>query len=225
MGGVIILDPVRAEIKNSVVEYLSKYYPKDNFQIVSMENGPETIESFTAKTLACGEILKHLDDLKSGDSIVINCFADPCLFELREALEIPVFGAAETTMHIASILGEFSVIGPGDNMVSWVRIQAREYGVYDKMISAKKVDLTVKDILTSSEEIYQKTKKVTIEAIEEDADVVVLGCTGFSVISERLRKEIWNEYKIPVLEPLLTTYSVARSFKIPHGKRGLFAGK
>ncbi len=225
MSGVIILDPVKAEIKDDVVEYIRKYYPNDDFQVVGIENGPETIESFTSKTQACGESLKHINELKRGESIVINCFADPCLFELREVLDIPVFGAAETTMHIASMLGEFSVIGPGDNMLSWVRIQAREYGVFEKILSVKKVHLSVKDILTSSEEIYQETKNVAIDAIEEGADAVVLGCTGFSVISERLREEIWDEYKIPILEPLLTTYAVARSFKIPHGRRGLFAGK
>ncbi|MCD6275403.1 MAG: aspartate/glutamate racemase family protein [Thermoplasmata archaeon] len=225
MVEVIIVDPVKEEVEKSVREYIRKYYPQDSFSVVSIENGPETIESFTSKTEACCEILKNVDKMKNGDAVVINCFADPCLFELRENLDIPVFGAAETTMHMASLLGEFSVIGPGDNMISWVRIQAREYGVFEKLLSVKKVLISVKDILGASEKVYKTTKKAAIEAIDEGADVIVLGCTGFSMFAERLKDEIWNEYRIPVLEPLLTTYSVARSFLVSHGRRGLFAGK
>jgi len=224
MNRVLIIDPVRGEIEESVVEYIRKYYPDDEFEVLSIDTGPATIESFTAKTIACAEMLKRLDDMK-GEAIVINCFADPCLFELRENLDTPVFGAAETTMHMAAMLGEFSVIGPGDNMIAWVRIQAREYGVFDKLLSVKKVYLSVEDILGASEKVYIDTKNAAVEAIEEGADAVVLGCTGFSMIAERLKEELWDEYKIPVLEPLLTTYSVARSFSIMHGRRGLFAGK
>jgi len=225
MNKVIIVDPVKEEVESEVREYIKKYYPNDEFSVVKVKEGPETIESFTAKTQACAAMLKKLEELRNGMAIVINCFADPCLFELRENLDIPVFGAAETTMHIAAMLGEFSVIGPGDNMISWVRIQAREYGVFEKLVSVKKVYLTVKDIISAAEKVYLDTKNAAIEAIEEGADVVVLGCTGFSVIAQQLRGEIWEEYKIPVLEPLLTTYSVARSFYISHGRRGLFAGR
>ena len=225
MNKVVIVDPVKGEVEESVIRYIKKYYPEDDFEVVGIDDGPETIESFTAKTMACFEMLNKIDSLKSGDAIVINCFADPCLFELRENLDIPIFGAAETTMHMAAMLGEFSVIGPGDNMISWVRIQAREYGVFDKLLSVKKVLLSVNDILSASSRVYEETKNAAVEAIKEGADAIVLGCTGFSVIAEKLKEEIWNEYQIPVLEPLLTTYSVARSFSIPHGRRGLFAGK
>ena len=225
MSHVIIADPVSVSIENEVEKYLSKYFPEDDFIVVKAEEAPKTIESFIAKTQACNALLKKVDELRKGDAVVINCFADPCLFELREVLDIPVLGAAETTMHIAAMLGEFSVIGPGDNMISWVRIQAREYGVFDKLISVKKVSMTVTDILGASDKVYKDTKNAAVESIEEGADAVVLGCTGFSVLAERLKREIWKEYKIPVLEPLLTTYMVARSFYIPHGKKGLFSGQ
>ncbi len=224
VNDVIIVNPVRVETGDMEREYIKRHYPDDEPRIVNVDDGPETIESFTAKTVACNAMMKRVDELKDGGAIVINCFADPCLFELRELIDIPIFGAAETTMHIAAMLGEFSVIGPGDNMISWVRIQAREYGVFDKLISVEKVYMGVKDILSAAERVYQDTKKAAVKSIEEGADVIVLGCTGFSVMAERLRKEIWEEYRIPVLEPLLTTYSVARSFRIPHGRRGLFAG-
>ncbi len=225
MSRVIIADPVSVGIEDEVEKYLRKYFPEDDFRIVTAEGAPKTIESFIAKTQACNALLKKVDELRKGDAVVINCFADPCLFELREALDIPVLGAAETTMHIAAMLGEFSVIGPGDNMISWVRIQAREYGVFDKLISVKKVYMTVTDILGASDKVYEDTKNAAVESIEEGADAVVLGCTGFSVLAERLKREIWEEYKIPVLEPLFTTYMVARSFYIPHGRRGLFSGQ
>jgi allantoin racemase len=224
---IVIVDPVKGEYERDIRAYLGKYYPNDEFKVFALAEGPETIESFTQKTLACFRILERLDELKDASAVVVNCFADPCLFELRENLDIPVFGAGETTMHVAGMLGEFSVISPGDNAISWTRIQAREYGLFDKLISVKKVKFSVKDIIAGEEELYKATKEACIDAISDGADVVVLGCTGFTSIAERLKEEIWNEYQIPVLEPLLTTYSVARSLAgvLRHGKRGLFAGR
>ncbi|MCD6370645.1 MAG: aspartate/glutamate racemase family protein [Thermoplasmata archaeon] len=224
MNEVIIVNPVKVEIRDIERDYIKKQYSQDKLKIVNVKNGPETIEGFMTKTIACESILEIVDELKDGSAVVINCFGDPCLFELRELLNIPVFGAGETTMHMAAMLGEFSVIGPGDNMISWTRIQAREYGVFDKLISVEKVHLTVKDILSAAESVYQSTKKAAVKSIKDGADVVVLGCTGFSVMAERLQKEIWEKFRSLVLEPLLTSYSVARSFHIPHGRRGLFGG-
>ena len=223
-----ILDPIKGEEFEKIVkDYLRKYFPKDEFRVITLKDGPKTIENFTDKTLACSKVLKILDELRNSSAIVIDCFADPCLFELRENLDIPVFGAGETTMHIAAMLGEFSVIGPGDNLISWTRMQAREYGVFDKLVSIRRIKFSVEDILENSRELYEETKKACERAIKDGADVVVLGCTGFSVIAENLRKEIWDEYKVPVLEPLLTTYSVARSLFniVKHGKKGLFSGR
>ena len=224
---IVIVDPIRENLEDELSGYLKRYYPNDNFAVLTLEDGPETIESFTHKTVACSRLLERLDDLKKARAVVLNCFADPCLFELRENLDIPVFGAGETTMHIAAMLGEFSVIGPGDNMVSWTRMQAREYGIFDKLISVRKIRFSVKDILEADDALYTATKKACVEAIQDGADVVVLGCTGFITIAERLKKEIWDEFGIPVLEPLLTTYSVARSLSLVfrHGKSGLFAGR
>lgn len=226
---IVILDPVKGCFERNVGDYLSKYYPADKFKVVSLKEGPETVESFSQKTWGCAEILKNLKELipKTARAVVINCFADPCLFELREKLDIPVFGAGETTMHIAAMLGDFSVVGPGDNVISWTRMQAREYGLFEKLISVRKVKFSVKEIMSGDKKLYNVTREACTRAIEDGADVVVLGCTGFSSIAERLKKDVWKEYQVPVLEPLLITYSAARSlsFVLRHGKGGLFAGR
>ncbi|EHR78162.1 Asp/Glu racemase [Thermococcus litoralis DSM 5473] len=224
---ILIVDPIKGGLDKATKEYISKYFPNDEFSVLSLKEGPKTIESFTDKTLACSRLLENLDMLKNANAIVINCFADPCLFELRENLNVPIFGVGETTMHIAAMLGEFSVIGPGDNMISWTRIQAREYGIFDKLVSVHKIKFSVDDILEADERLYKATKDACLEAIDKGADVIVLGCTGFMTIAKRLREEIWEEFQIPVLEPLLVTYSVARSLSLVfrHGKRGLFSGR
>ena len=223
---ILIVDPIRVGLDTTTKEYITKYFPNDDISVISLKNGPKTIESFTDKTLACSRLLEQLYILRNADAIVINCFADPCLFELRENLAIPIFGAGETTMHVAAMLGEFSVIGPGDNMISWTRIQAREYGVFDKLVSIHKIEFSVDNILEPNERLYEATKEACLKAIDNGADVIVLGCTGFITIAEQLKNEIWEEFQIPVLEPLLVTYSVARSLSLVfrHGRRGLFSG-
>ncbi|WP_461865650.1 aspartate/glutamate racemase family protein [Thermococcus sp.] len=227
---IVVLDPIKDEegiFEKEVREYLSAHYPNDAFEVLTLEKGPASIGNFTQKTLACSSVLELVDKLKNASAVLINCFADPCLFELRENLEVPVFGAGETTMHIASMLGEFAVVGPGDNLISWTRIQAREYGVFDKLVSVRKIKLPVEEVLNNNQKVYEETKNACLNAIGDGADVVVLGCTGFANIAEKLSREIWDEFKIPILEPLLTTYSVTRSLYpiLKHGKRGLFSGR
>ncbi len=222
---ISVIEPVSYAPIEEVEKYLYSYFPEDELEVITIEDTPSTIENFTQKTLASAKLLQNLDLFKLSSALIVNCFADPCLFELRENLNIPVFGAGETSMHIASLLGEFAVIGPGDNLVSWTRLQAREYGVFDKLISIKEIKYSVKDIIDGESQLYNATKQACIKCIEEYADVVVLGCTGFSSISDKLKKEIWEEYKVPVLEPLLTTYSIARSLGlvVSHGRKGLFS--
>ncbi len=227
---IVVLDPIKDEegiFEKEIREYILRHYPHDTFRVLTLTNGPKSIGNFTQKTLACSNTIGLVSELKNSSAILINCFADPCLFELRENLEVPVFGAGETTMHVASMLGEFAVVGPGDNLISWTRIQAREYGVFDKLTSVRRIKIPVEEILKNNQKLYEETKDACIKAVEDGADVIVLGCTGFVNIAEKLSKEIWEEFKIPVLEPLLITYSVARSLYpiLKHGKRGLFSGR
>ncbi|NJD98498.1 Asp/Glu racemase [Thermococcus sp. LS1] len=227
---IVILDPINDEKGNfqrETKEYLARHYPEDHFRIVTLKDGPEEIGNFTQKTLACASVLKHLNEFQGASAVVLNCFADPCLFELRENLNVPVFGAGETTLHIAAMLGEFSVVGPGQNLVSWTRIQAREYGLFDKLVSVRRIDLPVGGILKNEESLYEETLKACEKAAEDGADVIVLGCTGFVNIADRLRKDVWSRFGVPVLEPLLITYGIARSLYpfIRHGEQGLFSGK
>ena len=227
---IVILDPIKDQkekFRKETEGYIERHYPDDEFEIVTLEDGPEEVGNFTQKTLACASALSHLDMLKNASAVIINCFADPCLFELRENLSIPVFGAGETTLHIAAMLGEFSVIGPGENLFSWTRIQVREYSLADKLVSVRTIGPSLSDILSNHKTLYKETLKACEKAVNDGADVIVLGCTGFINIAEKLRKELLERYEVPLLEPLITTYGIARSIYpfVIHGKRGLFSGK
>ncbi len=227
---ITVLEPIRdieGKFRRETEEYLRRHYPQDDFRFVTLDDGPEEIGNFTQKTLACASALRHLDALRDASVIVIDCFADPCLFELRENLDIPVFGAGETTLHVAAMLGEFSVVGPGENLLSWTRIQLREYGLLDKLVSVRPVNPSLSEVLRGSANLYEETLRACEEAVSDGADVIVLGCTGFVGVAEKLREELWRRYGVPLLEPLLTTYGVARSVYpfLVHGKRGLFSGK
>jgi allantoin racemase len=227
---ITVLDPIRdpsGSFRRKTENYLRRHYPGDEFRIVTLDDGPEEIGNFTQRTLACASALGRLDALSDASVLVINCFADPCLFELRENLDVPVFGAGETTLHAAAMLGEFSVVGPGENLLSWTRIQAREYGLFDKLVSVRSVRPSLREVLDGGTSLYEETLRACERVISDGADVVVLGCTGFVGIADKLREELWDIYRVPLLEPLLTTYGVARSVYpfMVHGKRGLFSGK
>ena len=54
-------------------------------------------------------------DRQGYDAAAIGCFLDPALQEAREVTDIPIFGLAETSMHMACMLGtKFSGIAFSD---------------------------------------------------------------------------------------------------------------
>jgi allantoin racemase len=79
------------------------------------------------------------------DAAAIGCFLDPGLQEAREITNIPIFGLAETSMHMACMLGtKFSGIAFSDKQAQYYDSVARGYGLEDRAVpfASLGIDLT-----------------------------------------------------------------------------------
>lgn len=86
----------------------------------ALDRGTATVESYYDEYVGAMDIVqKAMDAQKEGfDAIAINCFMNPMLEGLRELLDIPVVGAGEAAVQIASTLGDnFSIIDPATHHV------------------------------------------------------------------------------------------------------------
>lgn len=144
------------------------------------------------------------------DGIIIDCFGDPGVRAAREIADIPVIGAGQPSMLLASMLGQrFSIITVLKNVVPIVHNLAKIYGVHEKLASVRYINIPVLELADKGrvrDAIYQEMLK----ALETDgAHVLVLGCTGMMGLSQELYSMLKQRgYDVPVVDPTAASLKI-----------------
>lgn len=212
--------------KKQVKSFLEKLSFKDTcVDILDFDDGPTDLEYYYSEHIAIKLMMEKIPKIqKYYDAIIIGCFYDPGLRELREMLEIPVLGIGETSMAIASLLGHrFSIIVGRKKWIPRMSDNALIYGYNRKIASWISIDMTV-------ENFHNKSKKEIIEVIVDSSkksikenltEVLILGCAAIEGITDVLREKL----EIPIIDPVAVTFKVAESIADLKKKMGLNISK
>jgi len=226
LKNILVINPVvDAGWNKTVSDYLKEIARKDTLiEVVNIEKGPKTIESFYDENFAAPEILKIVRENKNQfDGIMINCFADPGLKAAREICNIPVAGPGESAMILASMLGhKFSIVSVKKNAIPMFEMKVVSLGLSKRLSSVKYIDIPVSEL----ENDFCKTEEAIIRAInitikQNNTEVAVLGCTGMLSLYGEVAKRV----SIPVVEPAATALKVLEiliDLGISHSKAGLY---
>ena len=135
------------------------------------------------------------------DAVVIGCFGDPGLRPMRELLDVPVVGPAETTIHTAAqVADRFGWLTILEETVPTSHELAHEYGLADQCVSVRSVDAPVLSIDHESDELVDRMVTVGREAVEEDgAEALFPGCMSLSFAQRH--EEIQERVGVPFLDP------------------------
>lgn len=175
-----------------------------------LKRGPASVENEIDDALAVPDLLaRGLEGQKAGaDGIIVNCMCDPGVAVLRRALGIPVAGPAETAFHVAASLGcRFSILDIGGDTAAMVRHQVAGIGLLNKFASVRGTNIPVTEINDNSNVVRTRLLEAAQLAVREDgADVLVLGCTGFTGTAAAIRAGLLDEgIDVPVIDPLPLT--------------------
>ena len=226
MKKILVINPVADSRWNKTdSDYLKKIAREGMVvEVVNIEKGPKTIESFYDEALALPGILRIVREIKNQfDGIMINCFADPGLKAAREICNIPVAGPGESAMILASMLGhKFSIVSVKKNVIPMFEMKAASLGLSKRLSSVEYIDIPVSEL----EDNFNKTEKAIIQAInktirQNNTEVAVLGCTGML----SLYSEVVKRVSIPVVEPAATALKMLEiliDLGITHSKAGLY---
>lgn len=178
--------------------------------IVKLNDGPSSIESEFDEMISAPYVVGRAIEAEQDnvDAVIIDCMGDPGLDPARECVSIPVLGPAETSLHLAAMMGhKFCFVTVADSVRPMVEKHALIYGVADKMTPVRVVDVPVLKIKESHDELVHTMTEQSIRAIEEDhADVIVLGCTGFIGLGDELATKLIEAGRpAPVIDPLPAT--------------------
>ena len=134
------------------------------------------------------------------DAFVINCSADTGLAACREAVNIPVVGAAQPAFHLAAQLTHrFSVLSFLERVNQRFEEMAWNWGLAHKLASVRSVEIPLLNFFDEQDVLVQKLFDAGMQCIQEDgAHGLILGCTDFEDVYQPL-KEKFQEANVPVV--------------------------
>lgn len=153
---------------------------------------PNVIEAATAST---------------SDAIVLACFSDPGIAEVRKRIDRPVYGIAESAYLAALGLGaRFGIISLGQSSIDRHLRYLKMLALDRRLAGDRSIDKTVVELMAGN---VVDTVSATARRLrdEDHADVVILGCAGLG----SYRAELQHSLGIPVVDPVQAAVALACS--------------
>ncbi len=208
MKRVLVINPNSSlKMTNDIKNTLSCIQSDVTVEVIRMPNAPNVLESFTDYTLAGAQMIEYCrrNDMTVYDGILIACFGDPCLFALKEIIPVPVIGIAEAAFSRALLLGyQFSVLAASKKALPMMESLIDSYGLQSRNAGTLTLGMPIEEFLTKESELEKRLLKVIEKAKETQAEVVIYGCAGMTMIS---KKRIMEKTGIAVLDPILSGIS------------------
>lgn len=125
------------------------------------------------------------------DAVLVGHFQDPCLYEARTAVDIPVVGMGEAGLHQACMLGaRIGLVAIDPVYVPWHREQVRRYGLEHRVADVRAMRVTPDQCVAAftDREAYHTirdmfTKHAERMVAESEVDVVMSAGGLFALLS------------------------------------------
>lgn len=227
MKKILVINPNSSIKMTEDIKATVEDLPKDEFEIdvIYMRNAPTVLESFQDYTLAGAEILKFLKtyNLNLYSGILLACFGDPCLFAIKEAVDIPVIGIAEASFSRALLLGyRFSVIAASDKAVPMMESLIDSYCLQERNAGTMTLQTNIEAFLDNPVLLKEKLLDSIHRAKEKRAEVLILGCAGMTMVS---KEELEEETGVEIINPIITGISTLKAIVLDNdsiSKIGLY---
>ena len=213
----VVVPVVSKKGNDDIWEVLNKHLsPGFEITLVNVKYGGVESVGGRAAAITLPYIIEEIQNAaeEGYDAVISFCFSDPGVHEARALVSVPVVGPAESSLHLACMLGyRIGIIelcgtrmtqlhGKGSN---WAHQIVKRYGLSERVVSVRNVTMVMEDLgdrEATSDGLYE----ASLKAVEQDgAEVLVLACTG---IIEHA-KELQNKLNIPVVESGVAALKVA----------------
>jgi allantoin racemase len=225
-----VIEPVTSEglDQASVQEFSQVAGPDTELSVVHLGRGPATIESRYEAALAGPDVVRTaMQAEKDGmDAVVSNCMDDPGMEATREMVSIPVVGPAQTSMHVAAMLGHrFSIIGVLDTDAPSFHDHATKAGLEGQLASVRAVNIPVLELEDDRDRLVGALVQQALKAVRDDgAQVIILGCTGMAGLARDVEDGLrgLGVADVPVIDPGMLAFKFAEALAdmgLSHSKR------
>jgi allantoin racemase len=224
----VVIPAVAKHFEPVALDYYSRAARPDvEISVVSLPEGPSFVGSLYEAALAAPGTVSRIAEAEAEgvDAVISDCMTDPGVEAAREVVSIPVLGPAETSFHIAAMLGHrFSVVTPIDSLVPVFHHHARRTGLQRQLASVRGVNIPSSE-LGNEERVLQSLIHQAATAIRDDgAHVIIFGSTGMARLTASVKQGIEREglRGVPVIDPAILSLKIAEAFVdigLSHSKR------
>ena len=177
-------------------------------------SGPPSIESrfddaFSVPALLAAAMQAEREAV---DALVIDCMSDPGLGALREAVGIPVLGAAQSGMMVAALLARRDGVGPVRGRTgTMIEDAVDRYGQERHYVGCAPIGVPVLRIHDDPAKVRAALAEAALGLVtERGAAAILLGCTAFTGCAEAVRARLLEAgYDVPVVDPVPTAVALA----------------
>jgi allantoin racemase len=200
--------------------------PGTEVQVLAMPGGPLDLEYYQQGHAAISLMMETLPAIVRStnvDAVVVACFYDPGVRELREMLNVPVVGIGEASMHVASLLGhKFSIIVARKKCIPKMSDNALLYGFEGRIAPWRSIEFTVQRLHSDQNRASEAIALEAAGAVHEDlAEVVILGCAAMEDMAQHLSKRV----RVPVVDPVVAGFKLAEMLGDMRARTGLSISK
>ena len=155
-------------------------------------------------------LLQQVATTEQCDALVVSCFSDPGVQQLREACDIPIFGIGESAyLQAASVSRNIGIISILEASVERHKLALQRLNLLPFICADLPLNLKTTE-LQQTQRVTQRLVEVAAQLVARGADCLVLGCAGLADYRQMLSDEI----QLPVIEPSQAgLLAAAASFK------------
>lgn len=189
---LLFVNPNSTESMTDKVRLTAASILPADVEVIACSNtqGPASIQGAEDGELAIPGMLdiiqKGVDD--GVDGIVIACFDDTGIEQVRAMTSIPVLGIGQAAYHVSMLAGlKFSVVTTLSVSVPVLEQNIQEFGVYPYCCKVRASEVPVLELERPGSNAEERISAEIVQAISDDhCEAIVLGCAGMTDLAARL---------------------------------------
>ena len=184
--------------------------PQTKITAINPKNGPASIQGAEDGGAALPHLLCLFDDIMASseefDAVIIACFDDTGLDQLKARSSIPVLGIGESAFHAAALLGSsFSTVTTLSVSIPIIETNITRYGFGHHSKKVRASEVPVLAIGTETETIIRAE---AAKAIAEDGcKSIVLGCAGMANLAQSMSAD----FAMPVIDGVAAAVALSEA--------------
>ncbi len=183
--------------------------PDTEVEVVSLASGPPSVETINDYEIVKPLVIeKALESHRGYDGLIVNCFLDPGVDELKKTLHKPVVGPGESSLAFASVFGgKIGIVSIESGALDLINQRCSKLGYSGRISTIRGIKIHVIDLEKSWDLTRRELINESMKAVEEGSDIIILGCTGLAGLAEEVSRAI----KRPVVDPAAAALKMVES--------------